>query len=69
MEKLIFKTYEEAKDYFYETHDCISDDADSNTIANIRGWGRLQYLPKGEETQDEIGKFVADAINEKLLTK
>ena len=41
-------------------------DSDSNMITQIRGWGRLQYLPNGEAKQDAIGEFVADAINEKL---
>jgi hypothetical protein len=45
-------------------------------IADIRGWGNIQYLfPKPEggldfdkaaEFQDSIGEFIADAINEKL---
>ena len=43
-------------------------DADNHMVLMIRGWGRLQYLPEAEEKQDEIGQFVADAINEKLLT-
>lgn len=41
-------------------------DADGNMIAQVRGWGRLQYLPNPEDKQDSIGQFVADAINEKL---
>ena len=41
-------------------------DAKDNVVANIRGWGRIQYLPKPEETQDTIGEYIAQAINEKL---
>lgn len=41
-------------------------DAESHMICDIRGWGRLQYMEKGEELQDKIGDFIADAINEKL---
>lgn len=41
-------------------------DADSHMVLMIRGWGRLQYLPEAEAKQDEIGNFVAQAINDKL---
>lgn len=41
-------------------------DAEGNVIMQVRGWGRLQYLKNPEEKQDAIGRFVADAINEKL---
>jgi len=40
-------------------------------IAEVRGWGAIQNLfpddqTKAELFQDELGKFIADAINEKL---
>lgn len=40
-------------------------------IAEVRGWGAIQNLfpndqKKAAEFQDELGKFIADAINEKL---
>lgn len=41
-------------------------DADDRMIAQVRGWGRLQYLPDAEKKQDNIGKFIAEAINTKL---
>lgn len=41
-------------------------DEDSNHICDIRGWGRLQYFERGDELQDKMARFVADAINEKL---
>ena len=38
-------------------------------IVSIRGWGAIQHLFKTteeqEEFQDEVGKFIQDAINEK----
>ena len=40
-------------------------DADDKMIADVRGWGWIQKLPKPEETQDAIGQFIVDAINEK----
>jgi hypothetical protein len=40
-------------------------------VADIRGWGEIQNLfnldqKKAAAFQDEVGKFVAEAINEKL---
>lgn len=40
-------------------------DADGNMVANIRGWGWIQYLPKSAKVHDAWIKFVVDAINEK----
>lgn len=40
---------------------------------NLRGWGDIQHRFKTEEEaldfQDEVGRWIADAINEKLNTK
>ena len=40
-------------------------------VADIRGWGEMQNffkldMNKAAAFQDEVGKFVAEAINEKL---
>ncbi len=39
-------------------------------LANVRGWGRIQNMfrdhDKAASFQDEIGQFIADAINEKI---
>ena len=39
-------------------------------IAVVRGWGAIQNLFKTEEEaskfQDEVGEFIAEAINEKV---
>jgi hypothetical protein len=40
-------------------------------VADVRGWGELQNLfkldmDKASEFQDKVGKFIAEAINEKL---
>ena len=40
--------------------------ADGLMIADVRGWGWIQKLKDPEKTQDEIGEFIAQAINEKL---
>lgn len=42
------------------------NDADDKMIADVRGWGWIQKLPDPEKTQDAIGQFIVDAINEKL---
>jgi len=43
-------------------------DAGVQMLAELRGWGAIQHLDVSspEAFQDEIGKFIADAINEKL---
>jgi hypothetical protein len=41
-----------------------------NEILSIRGWGAIQHMfptiKDAEEFQDELGKFIAEAINDKL---
>lgn len=41
-----------------------------NEVLSIRGWGATQHMFKdydeAAEFQDELGKFIADAINEKI---
>jgi len=43
---------------------------ESNAVVSIRGWGAIQNLKtlpcSPEQFQDYLGKFIADAINEKL---
>jgi hypothetical protein len=47
----------------------------SQLIADIRGWGAIQHLFKMDENgqkeagkfQDEIGEWIAEALNEKNL--
>jgi hypothetical protein len=45
-------------------------DGDNQMIVSIRGWGAIKHLFKTEQEamnfQDEVGKFIADAINEKV---
>jgi len=39
-------------------------------IAEVRGWGAIRHLFKDENDaakfQDDLGKFIAEAINEKI---
>jgi hypothetical protein len=39
-------------------------------LLNVRGWGAIQHLKNlpcsHEEFQDELGRFIAEAINEKI---
>jgi len=41
-------------------------------LADVRGWGAIQHLFDNEidaqKFQDEFGQWLADTINEKLLT-
>lgn len=57
--------YDEDGQYLWAKHD------DGNQlIGEVRGWGALQNEFKTEDEaemfQDEVGKFIADAINEKV---
>ena len=38
-------------------------DKNNHMVADVRGWGRLQYMSNAEERQDAIGRFIADAMN------
>ena len=44
-------------------------DSEDNLILEVRGFGRLQYLENGLLVQDEVGRLVSEAINEKLNRK
>ncbi len=59
--------------YYDEWGNCIwnkDKDGSSNMIADIRGWGVLQYefvsVLEAEKFHDEVGKFIVEAIKEKL---
>ena len=45
-------------------------DGGSQLVADIRGWGRLRHefptLKEAEDFQDEVGRFIVDAIREKI---
>jgi len=38
-------------------------DADGKHIADLRGWGHIQYLPNATEQHDQMGEFIAEAVN------
>jgi hypothetical protein len=48
----------------------VEDVEEENAVVNIRGWGAIQNLKNlpcsPDQFQDELGKFIAEAINEKL---
>ena len=50
---------------------CIMTDDKNIMILDVRGWGEIQHLfdtnAKSEYFQDQIGEFVTQAINEKLI--
>ena len=59
--------YDEYGQYLWSKQ---SSDGGSQMIAEVRGWGALQLEFKTHEEagkfQDEVGKFIAEAINEKV---
>jgi hypothetical protein len=56
----------------YGTHIWNKEDAQggSQLVADVRGWGRLQNEFKTQDEaynfQDEVGKFIVEAIKEKI---
>ena len=59
--------------YYDEWGNCIwnkEKDGSNNMIADIRGWGVLQYefvsVLEAEKFHDEVGEFIVQAIKEKL---
>jgi hypothetical protein len=50
----------------YEPSGTAIFDKDFNRVCDVRGWGRISYMESPEEKQDSMGRFIADAINEKL---
>jgi len=62
--------YDEDGQYFWVKE----PDGGNQMIAELRGWGAIQNMfpmtKKGQEDaakfQDEIGKFIEEAINEKI---
>jgi hypothetical protein len=59
--------YDQFGQYLWSKQDA---DEGSQMVGEIRGWGALQNEFKTVEEasafQDEVGKFIADAINEKV---
>lgn len=39
-------------------------DSENNPVAEIRGWGRIQYLDNPEQRQDQIGELIAHLLNQ-----
>jgi hypothetical protein len=43
-----------------------------NNVLSVRGWGAIQHMfpniKNAKEFQDELGRFIAEAINDKLKT-
>lgn len=56
----------------YGTHIWNKEDAEggSQLVADVRGWGRIQNEFKTQDEaakfQDEVGRFIAEAIKEKI---
>lgn len=50
---------------YYSEHVPAIFDAKNRKVVDIRGWGRLQYLENPEKKQDDIGKFIAQAMNDR----
>lgn len=51
----------------------VDEKGNSQMVGEVRGWGAIQNLFKTNEEaakfQDNLGEFIADAINQKIKTK
>jgi hypothetical protein len=68
MEKWLSNVYyDEYGQYLWNK---VTEDGGSQMIGEVRGWGALQNEFKSEDEaakfQDEVGKFIAEAIREKI---
>lgn len=52
----------------YDSNGTYIWDANDKMIADVRGWGWMQKLKNPEQIQDDIGEFIAQAVNEKLAS-
>ena len=74
MEKLTIQNW--LSDLSYDNHgqQIFNKDANGNIqlVVDIRGWGRLQNefktVSEAADFQDEVGRFVTEAIREKIET-
>ena len=59
--------YDEFGQYLWSKQ---SSDGGNQMIGEVRGWGALQNefntMEEASKFQDEVGKFIAEAINEKV---
>lgn len=48
---------------FDSNHQVVSDDGDrGDSVARVRGWGRISYLKNPEALQDQVGHIIAEAL-------
>jgi len=60
--KLLYENYKAP--FKYDSHGIGIWDAENNHVADVRGWGRLQYLgeKKGLFIQDSMGYAIAESL-------
>lgn len=49
----------------YDNHGQFIVDANEKKVADVRGWGTLQYKKDAEKLQDKLGEMLVEAFNEK----
>lgn len=48
--------------YYNNQAQDVRDDK-HHQVLDIRGWGRLGYLPNGAKLQDEVGEYICQLLN------
>lgn len=51
----------------YEPMGQSISDHNGNLVAQVRGWGRLQYKERGDDIQDRFGEMLTNAFNSKYI--
>jgi hypothetical protein len=43
----------------------VADDkTEGNSVVNVRGWGRIRYMPDSPGLHDAVGEVIAEALTE-----
>lgn len=59
--ELILSTFKHP--FKYESTCQMIFDSAGDLVANVRGWGKIQYMEDAELRQDAFGEFIAEAMN------
>tara|TARA_R110000850_G_scaffold260681_1_gene388031 strand:- start:11 stop:253 length:243 start_codon:yes stop_codon:yes gene_type:complete len=59
--------------FYHPSGSCVMTKGDNRMVLDVRGWGEIQYMfesiEESQAFQDQLGEYIADAINKKLSKK
>lgn len=57
--------YDPASGYIFDANqNMVTEEPLGSIVAEVRGWGRIQYKPQPERLQDTVGEMIALALTE-----